>query len=135
MFSLLGLTLLTVGAVRFLDMGLKTYIFKMADEEQRLYSRNAYPAIPCSLEKFENISQDNRFSEEEVKAIKLWLAEYQTQKEKAENFDYVKAQRHREASMNLALIIVGLPLYLYHWGIIRQEVKKNQANQTMAANI
>jgi len=124
MFALLGLVLLTVGAVRFLEMGLKTYVFKMADEEQRLYNRNAI-STPYALTKLESIPSDSRFTDEEVKAVKLWLAEYNVQKEKTEKFDYVKAQRHRDASTNLALIIIGLPLYLYHWGVIRRETKKN----------
>ncbi|MDD2731120.1 MAG: hypothetical protein PHW33_03290 [Candidatus Portnoybacteria bacterium] len=123
MFSLVGLVLLTIGAVRFLEMGLKAYVFTMAEEEQQLY--RAGVSTPYALTKLESIPDDSRFTDEEVKAVKLWLAEYEEEKGKAVKFDYVKAQRHRDAATNLALIIVGLPLYLYHWSVIRRETKKN----------
>lgn len=32
-------------------------------------------------------------------------------------------QRQRELSGSLSMIIVGLPLYLYHWNIIKKENK------------
>lgn len=35
--------------------------------------------------------------------------------------DYVTSDRHRDASNALAMIAVGLPLYLYHWGVIKKE--------------
>ncbi|GAG22415.1 unnamed protein product, partial [marine sediment metagenome] len=37
LFALVGLALLTIGAVRFVDMGLKAFVFTKAEELQRLY--------------------------------------------------------------------------------------------------
>lgn len=37
--------------------------------------------------------------------------------------DYRTQQRHRDASQSLAFILIGLPLYLYHWGVIKKEMK------------
>ena len=35
LFACLGLVLLTIGGVRFLDMGLKAFVFTKAEQEQR----------------------------------------------------------------------------------------------------
>ena len=43
------------------------------------------------------------------------------------NEDYVTQSRHRNASESLALILVGIPLYLYHWNIIKKESKEKKA--------
>ena len=92
-FALLGLVLIIIGGVRFLDMGLKTFVFTKADQEYNY----RYPAL-VKGEDLENqcpelISQS----------------------------DYITARRQEDASINLALILIGLPLYLYHWTLIKRE--------------
>ena len=36
-FALLGLVLLIIGSVNFLNMGLKAFVFTQADEESRIF--------------------------------------------------------------------------------------------------
>lgn len=122
LFAMLGLVLLTIGGVRFLDMGLKAFIFTQAEERQRLDFLQ--PPLPYSLERVKEIQETGQLSEEEKTQIKQFLADYQRWQESYEKIDPVTASRHREASLNLALILIGLPLYLYHWGVIRKETKK-----------
>ena len=122
LFALLGLVLLTIGSVRFVDMGLKTFVFTKADDQQRYYE-SAMP-MPYQLQRVEKLADDEELTDTEKEQIKLWLADYEKAKEKKENIDPVIARRHRDASMNLALILIGLPLYLFHWRIIRKEGRK-----------
>ena len=35
--------------------------------------------------------------------------------------------RQRTASISVAMLVVGLPLYLYHWGTIQKEFRKSKA--------
>ena len=123
MFAMLGLVLLTIGTVSFVDMGLKALVFTMADEEQRLY--NVRPPMPIALEKLEKLEGNGEavFSEQEKTQLKALLAEYKSWEERIEKVDPVTARRHRDASFNLALILIGLPLYFYHWRIIKRETK------------
>lgn len=125
-FALLGLVLLIIGGVRFLDMGLKAFIFTKADEEQKLNYYFSEPYIPVPIEKMEKLQEGEELSEEQKETLKQWLADYQEQKEKREEFDPLVSRRHRDASMNLAMILIGLPLYLYHWGIIKKETRKEK---------
>lgn len=52
LFALLGLVLLTIGGVRFVDMGLKAFVFTKAEEEVRLIY-DQVPPIPYSVPEIE----------------------------------------------------------------------------------
>jgi len=123
-FATLGLVLLTIGSVRFVDMGLKAFIFTQADEEQRLYNKMPTYA-PVATEKLESMASGSQttLSESEKQSIRQWLTDYKNWEQERAKIDPVSAQRHRDASVNLALILIGLPLYLYHWRVIKKEAK------------
>ncbi len=126
LFALLGLMLLTIGGVRFVDMALKAFVFTKAEEQERLIHK-APPMIPLEIKKLEQIeeAQEKTFclSQKDRAAVEVWLVEYKEWKKKKEKIDPVTARRHRDASLNLAMILIGLPLYLYHWRIIKRETK------------
>ena len=126
LFTLLGLVLLVIGGVRFVDMGLKTFIFTKADQEQRIMGKQPFyqPYSTERLEKSQGTAGETEFSDQEKDAIRQWLANYEEWEKSRSLVDPVSSGRHRDASMNLALILVGLPLYLYHWRIIKKETKK-----------
>jgi hypothetical protein len=121
-FSLLGLVLIIIGSVQFIDMGLRTFIFTQADEQDRL-NRYETPYPPLAYSKTQLSEQTLSCSPEEEAALEQWATDYQVWQEKQAKFDYVAANRSRDASINLSLILVGLPLFLYHWLIIRKEAK------------
>lgn len=124
LFTLVGLTLLTIGLVRFVDMGLKAFVFTKAEEEERLY--NKQPPLPFQLSRVEKIQADQVLTEEEGVLIAEWLADYKDWQERSSKIDPVTAKRHRNASVNSSMILIGLPLYLYHWRIIRRETKNKK---------
>jgi len=119
LFTIVGLTLLVIGSVRFVDMGLKMFVFTKADANQKYYDRPIM--VPYSLEKLEIAKEDEGFTEEERESIKQWLEDYEKIEE--EQIDQITVNRHRDASINLAMILIGLPLYIYHWRLIRKETK------------
>lgn len=123
-FAILGLVLLTIGSVRFVDMALKAFVFTRADEEQRTMYKQ--PSMYYPIEKVEGLQTEEGLTEDEKSTIKMWLEDYKSWKESSLKIDYVTSQRHRDASNNLALILVGLPLYLYHWGVIKRELRKQE---------
>jgi len=127
-FSLVGLVLVIIGGVRFIDMGLKAFVFTKADEEQRLFSKQP-PFAPVPIEKLQPASQGGEvsLSEQEKQSVQQWLNDYKNWQEQQEKIDFVSSQRHRDASTNLALILVGLPLYFYHWRVIKKDTKNSDA--------
>lgn len=95
-FSAVGLILLIVGSVKILDLGLKSFVFKNAD---------VYYMPKISYENNLDLNEEKiqRELEEQDKAQKIAL----------------RAEREKTMSNSLALIIVGLPLFLYHWKKIK----------------
>lgn len=128
-FALIGLVLAVIGGVRLVDMGLKAFVFTQAEEEQRFWQKQ--PPMPIISEKrAENIAQSDKseLSAEEKEQLQQWLATYKDWKDRQEKFDSVTASRHREAASSLAFILVGLPLYWYHWRVISKEKAGNESD-------
>ncbi|OHA49315.1 MAG: hypothetical protein A3A80_03795 [Candidatus Terrybacteria bacterium RIFCSPLOWO2_01_FULL_44_24] len=106
LFSFVGLVLITVGMVRLVDLGLKVYIFKKADQVL-IYPEYPYPAKPAPD------GTTNELTPEERGRLKQEQLEYQTKQQEAE--------KERTAANALAMIIVGAPLFLYHWRTVQKD--------------
>ena len=133
-FAITGLVLLIIGGVRFVDMGLNAFIFTAADEEQRLYSRQ--PPMPIyPVEKIDDIQDGGELTEQQQEAIERWLVDYEAWEEQRAEVDPVTSRRHRDASISLAMILVGAPLYIYHWGAIRKDSKQQAKKQASTTEI
>ncbi len=119
-FSLLGLVLLVIGGVRLANMGLRAFIFTKADEQQRIdFSR---PPL-YQIETLQKIS-DGEFSEistEEKMQIKSMIKSYEAWLERSDAVDPITSKRHRDASTSLAMVLIGLPLYLTHWKMTKKQ--------------
>ena len=129
LFSLVGLSLLIVGFVRLVDLGLKVLIFKNADQQ---YPEVA-PFPPESLlvkergieidAKTENITVkkgSSAITEEDRVLLSRWEDDYIACQKKMKDYDPVRRSRESEGAGALAFIIIGMPVYLYHWRIIKK---------------
>ena len=129
LFALLGLVLLTIGSVRFINMGLKAWVFTEAEKEQKFNYERPIDMPYYLEEKAEGIKSSTEkeitvtLTEEQSVQLKKVLQNNEEWEKRQAEFDYVKSQRHRDASINLSLILVGFPLSLVHWLIIRRETK------------
>jgi hypothetical protein len=94
LFSAIGLILIITGTVKLIDLGLKVYIFKQADV---FYAPKIYPEI----------NQGEKLTPEEI-------VKREEEQRKADEINRI-AERQRTASNTIALLIVGVPLFLYHW--------------------
>ena len=86
------------------------------------------------IERVEELQDEEELSEEERAAIKQWVADYKNWKERRAAIDPVTTRRYRDASLNLAMILIGLPLYLYHWRIIKRETQKQKKKKVRKDN-
>jgi ferritin-like protein len=100
-FSAVGLILIIIGSVNIIDILLKATIFKQAD----VYYSYPYAYQPIKGGE-EQISKEERekIMEEERKAQEM----------------NSKNERARKLSNSIAMIIVGSPLFIYHWKILRK---------------
>ncbi len=128
LFSAIGLILLIIGVVRFIDMGFKVFVFKEAEkEESLLYKR---PPLDCYSLPIEKIKESNDFSEKEKKELKNLVKRYEEWQKEQKEINYLKARREKNASISLAMIFVGLPLYVYHWYIAKKDFKETLKEET-----
>lgn len=93
LFSFVGLLITIIGGIQLVDLGIKNYVFKVSE-----YSYYSDPAV---AEK-SNISveeMDKRNKEEQANQTKRIL------------------------SNSIAMILIGVPVYVYHWKTIKKENK------------
>ena len=98
LFSFIGLLIAVIGTVRLVDLGIKVFIFGGAD----VYTYSA-PMVAAPDGKVASSSP-----------------EYERQM-KVQQSEENDRQRKRTTAEALAMILVGAPLYLYHWKLIKKE--------------
>ena len=106
-------------------MGLKAFVFTKAEQSMEIDFERPIPA-PLSTDKMEELGKGSELSEADLALVQNWLEEYKIWKTESDKVNYLVSNRHRNASINLSLIIVGFPLYLYHWFTIKREIGKNK---------
>ncbi len=106
LFSFVGLLVTVIGCIRMVDLGLKVYVFKGADEYT--YFEAPRPVLQKGMVEEKVSTEEAKIQEEKLK---------KQQKEES------RRQRQREFAGALSMILVGIPLYLYHWKTIQRENK------------
>lgn len=101
LFSLIGLVLVVIGSVQLVNLALKAFIFTSADKYYEYPM--AKPVAPDASGAKPEIIQPNQAD----------IDAYQK--------NQLASQRQRDAANALAMIIIGLPLYLYHWSVIKKD--------------
>jgi len=130
LFACVGLVLLTIGTVQLVNLGLKMLIFTKAESSYVSYPPRALliPGEKATEDDFvtavEKCEEKCELTEEQTEQMEKWLADYEYWQENEAKQDYKAESRHRSASMALALILIGLPLYLFHWSLIKKDTKK-----------
>jgi hypothetical protein len=122
--SVIAIILITIAGIRLLDLALKAFVFRAAEQEERLGYMQ--PPMPYALDRVERLQSTDSaaFTADERIAVRQWLAEYDRWETQRARLDPIAARRQRDASSSLAMLIIGLPLYLYHWGLIRREGRR-----------
>ena len=108
--TLIGLVLIVIGSVQFINLGLKVFIFKNADKAV------VYPQYPMKpiLENGKTATttpeEEERYKQEQLTFEKENLAR----------------ERQRTATQSISMILVGVPLFLYHWKTAQRDRKEKQ---------
>jgi hypothetical protein len=91
LFSFVGLLIVVIGSIQMVNLGLKTFVFKDADKYE-IYVDKVVPAAERESDEVIKTRQENE----------------------------TRRQRERELVNSLSMIVVGLPLYLYHCKTIQK---------------
>ena len=100
-FASVGLVLCIIGTVSLINLGLRTYVFTKSD-------------YPCYNEPMKLAPNDNSGQTQ---------ADLDRQAEQAAKNceDSRTSEKQRSAANAIAMLIVGVPLYVYHWNTIRKD--------------
>ena len=131
LFALIGLGMLVIGCSMIINLGLKTWIFTKADLQENFNNRPV-PIILSDpdLQKVEELqacSDKCELTFEQKELIVNWLEDYEEWQNTEKNRDpnlYTIRNRQRQAATAISLILVGLPLWLFHWATIKRDVKQ-----------
>lgn len=134
LFALVGLAITVIGAVMLVNLALKTWIFTKADTGYNYVERP--PALVVEKDEalvvaLADCDEGCDLTEQQQEQIKMWLEDYEwwQNNQKDQQVDYTARTRQRQASTAISMIIVGLPLYLYHWAVIKRDRKKKKEQQ------
>ncbi|MFP4567537.1 MAG: hypothetical protein ACLFN8_01195 [Candidatus Woesearchaeota archaeon] len=112
LFSMLGLVLIVIGSVGLINLGLKNLVFNAQDPW------SMQPPMPYFTNKLDTLETCDDLSAEDRILLDNWLRDYEAWEATAER---ANNYRDREgAARNLALLIVGIPLFLFHWRLVRE---------------
>ena len=100
LFALIGLIISTIGAVQLVNLGLRTYVFTGADT---YYTYPAAKPVPTSGT---TTAASQEPSQAEIDTF---------------NRNQQAANRQRDAAQAFAMLLIGIPLYSYHWRVIKKE--------------
>ena len=118
--TLVGLGLLIAGGVQAFELVLKSTVLKQADVEEAMWARQ--PPMPYMFDVGRGLSEADGLTDAEKASVRSWLQDYERWDEQRAAYDAVAARRQRQLATALALVFVGIPVYLYHWLTIRKEL-------------
>jgi hypothetical protein len=101
--SVISLIIAVIASIMLLNMALKTWVFPKADKD--------FFAGPCYSSKPAVVNGE---------AVRCTLEEEAMQKK--QNDENRSAQKQRDASQALAMILVSAPIWFFHWKFARKEV-------------
>lgn len=126
LMTTIGLVVLIIGFVSLINLGLKALIFTKAESD---YYESIKPSplyLEREVEQVNTIKSCEDLSDTDKQVIENWLSDYQKWKDQEQTIDYKRARRERDAAQALAMILVGFPVYLYHWGVIKRDKGKKK---------
>jgi hypothetical protein len=97
LFSFVGLLIVVIGGIQMVNLGLKVLVFKDVDKYE------IYPTAPMKNDSGEVIPTES------------------PEQQQARQDRETSRQRQREFANSISMIVIGLPLYLYHWKTIQKE--------------
>lgn len=103
--SLISLVILVIAGIMLINIALKAWVFTKADDAY-YYPPKLYCEQSTSPDAYRDPACDNpNYEEDERKA----------------EMERRTAQRQQNAAQALAMILIGAPVFYYHWKLARRE--------------
>ncbi|MFC1687500.1 DUF5671 domain-containing protein [Patescibacteria group bacterium] len=131
--SFTSVLMIVIAGGFIINVILKTWVFPGASETDNYESR----AYPMQMSAFETAPVDSLVSCGEACGLDQntitiagdWKTDYTNWQEESSKYSYSNPQR--QAASAIPFILLGIPLFLYHWRVIRkehQEIEKQESS-------
>lgn len=108
--SLIALFMIVFAAADLINLGLKVWVFPKADQPE-------YVEQPCALSMGRAPDMKEVDYQQQIKICEAG---------RLDEAERRAIQHQRDAVRDLSFLIVGIPLFAYHWRIIRQESRQDK---------
>lgn len=120
--SLLSLLFLCIGIGNLINVTLKSYFFPEA-EKRDYYMCNQSSYYPTDIEKLKEEAQN----QEQQQKIDIIISEYEAWKAENTGDNCYASERQKRMVDSLTMILISLPLYVFHWSLIKKEKQEKKA--------
>jgi len=115
--ALLSLLFLSIGIGNLINTTLKMFIFPEAEKrDYNICNQYFYPSI--ELEKIKGLEAS---SEDQKTKIDNIIKEYENWEKQNTGDNCYKSERQKKLVDALTMILISLPLYMFHWSLIKKE--------------
>ncbi len=103
------LMMMVVAVGDIIQIGLKKYIFTKADQDMYYPTMTCSPPVPTA--------------DKTSPAVKPEDCAKQQADEQKRSLDAREAQRQRDLVRDISFIVVSLPLFAFHWSLVRRKAE------------
>ncbi|MDD5438154.1 MAG: hypothetical protein PHC70_03350 [Patescibacteria group bacterium] len=110
--SLIALFMVAFSTADLINLGLKTWVFPKANQQ--------YYGMSCAIPTIKYAPGQTTTSSDE-----LYLK--QCEEDRLNQKEMAMIQNQRDAIRDISMIVVGIPLFLYHWITLRKDKESERA--------
>lgn len=127
LIALIALMMIVWGTADLVNLGLTTWVFKTADRADDYSPPMPYLASDIKMgETAERCADKCDLSEMEKQQIQNWLVDYKNWQDQQGVLKVARKQKN--AVRDISLLVVGIPLFLWHWKMIGKETREAKEN-------
>jgi hypothetical protein len=126
LIALITLMMIVFATVDLANLGLSTWVFKNADKADDWSMPAPYMTNEVKVgETAERCADKCDLSAAEKQQIQQWLADYKNWQDQN---NLRTARKQKNAVRDISMLVVAIPLFLWHWKMIGKEAKENKEN-------
>jgi hypothetical protein len=128
LIALIALMMIVWGTVDLANLGLTTWVFKNADQADYYAPPMPYLSAPeiKTGEAIAGCAEKCDLTADEKQQIKNWLVDYKNWQD--EQGVLKVARKQKNAVRDISMLVVAIPLFLWHWKMISKETKEAKEN-------
>jgi len=125
--SLAALLMIVIAGGMLINLGLKTWVIKSADEAENLARKVSMP-VPegivetSAVQSIIDCGEKCGIEAETISLARAWQDDYKAWQDASYNYN----NKQRQAAATIPYVVLGIPLFWYHWSVVRRESRERK---------